>query len=299
MHYNPKKIYRLILLQMLAIISIGCVSGPGYKVDLPSDIARPIPYLPKIVVDGMSGDWNPDYVPLRILSDVCGNIPDTNDFQAAFRMAWSERGIFFLVEIKDDSLYEDQDHFWKGDGLEIFLSQGRGSTNIHQVSVRPGFDLPDSLAGIIVYDHLRSVSVNTADTSPVFYSRRTGQGYLIEGMVPFELISLEPHADLEMAIQLYLNDADREDDPDNFSLPWYSVRESYRNPYAFQSVTLTTDRYPEMNPELRACITDGDTLRIKFISDRSYKGQQFHIVSTFFSYRIKNTTLKGMVPAGG
>jgi lysophospholipase L1-like esterase len=292
MHYNPKKISRWIQLHMLALISIGCVSGSPCKVDLPSDIALPIPFLAEIVVDGMSGDWNPEYVPLRILSDVCGNIPDSNDFQAAFRMAWNEKGIFFLVEIKDDSLYEDPDHFWKGDGLEIFLSQGRGSSNIHQVSVRPGFDLPDSLAAILAYDHLRSISVNTTETSSVFYSRKTDPGYLIEGMVPFEMIDLEPHPDLDMAIQIYLNDADRKDDPNNFSLPWYSIRESYRNPYAFQRVSLTTDRYPEMKPELRACISDGDTLRIKFISDRSYKGQQFHIVSSLFSYHIKNTSIK-------
>jgi lysophospholipase L1-like esterase len=292
MQHNPKNIFRLILLQMFALTSISCVSVPEKKLDLPPDIARPIPFLPGIVVDGMSGDWNPDYVPLRILSDVCGNIPDSNDFQASFRMAWNEEGIFFLVEIKDDSLYEDPDHFWKGDGLEIFLSQGRGSSNIHQVSVRPGFDLPDSIAAIIAYDHLRSVSVNTAETSTVFYSRKTAPGYLLEGMVPFEMISLEPHPDLAMAIQLYLNDADREDDPDNFSLPWYSVRESYRNPYAFQSVTLTIDRYPEMLPELRACIVDGDIVRIKFISDRSYEGRQFHIISPSFLHRFKNTTIK-------
>ncbi|MEE9461928.1 MAG: sugar-binding protein, partial [Bacteroidales bacterium] len=263
MHYYRKKILRLILLQVLAITSIACVSGPEYKLDLPPDIPRPIPYLPGLVVDGMSGDWNPNYVPLRILSDVCGNIPDTNDFQASFRMAWNEKGLFLLVEIKDDSLYEDPDHFWNGDGLELFLSQGRGSRDILQVSVRPGFDLPDSIAAINAYDHLRSLSINTSETFIVFYSRKTSLGYLLEGMVPFEMISIDPQQDLVMAIQLYLNDADREDDPDNFSLPWYSVRESYRNPYAFHSVTLTADRYPEMSPELRACIVDEKTIQLK------------------------------------
>ena len=292
MHYYRKKILRLILLQVLVITSIACVSGPEYKLDLPPDIARPIPYLPGLVVDGMSGDWNPGYVPLRILSDVCGNIPDTNDFQASFRMAWNEKGLFLLVEIKDDSLYEDPDHFWNGDGLELFLSQGRGSPDILQVSVRPGFDLPDSMAAFNAYDHLRSLSINTSETSIVFYSRKTSLGYLLEGMVPFEMISIDPQQDLVMAIQLYLNDADREDDPDNFSLPWYSVRESYRNPYAFHSVTLTTDRYPEMSPELRACIVDEKTIQLKVISDRTYDGQIFHILSGSFKHRFKNTPIK-------
>ena len=266
MHFYPKNILRLVLLLMIAITSIACVTGPENKLDLPADIARPIPYLPGLVVDGVSGDWSPDYVPFRILSDVCGNIPDTNDFQASFRMAWDEKGIFLLVEIEDDSLYEDPDHFWNGDGLELFLSQGRGSPDILQVSVRPGFDLPDSMAAINVYDHLRSVSINTTASSIVFYSKKTSQGYLLEGMVPFEMINIDPQQDLVMATQLYLNDADRKDDTNNFSLPWYSVRESYQNPYAFHSVMLTSGRYPEMIPELRACIVDEKTIQLKFIN---------------------------------
>jgi len=291
-HYSRKNIFRLILLQMLAITSIGCVTGPENKVDLPPDITRPIPYLPGLVADGMTGDWNPGYVPLRIQSDVCGNIPDTNDFQASFRMAWNEKGIFLLAEIKDDSLYEDVDNFWNGDGLEFFLSQGRGSLDILQVSVRPGFDMPDSMAAFTAYDHLRSVSINTTEIPIVFHSRKTSTGYLLEGVVPFEMLDIEPQLDRVLAMQLYLNDADRANDQDNFSLPWYSVRESYRNPYAFQSVTLTSDRYPDMLPELRICILDGKSVHLKVISDRNYDGQVFHIISGSFKQRFKDTPIK-------
>lgn len=287
-----KYILKLILLQTVTIGSIACVTGPENKLELPSDIARAIPYLPGLVVDGESGDWNPDYVPLRILSDVRGNIPDKNDFQASFRMAWNEIGIFLLVDIQDDSLYEDPDHFWKGDGLELFLSWGRGSPEILQVSVRPGFELPDSMAAFHAYDHLRSVSINTSENSIAFCSKKTSRGYLLEGMVPFEVIDIDPRQDLVMATQLYLNDADRVDDPNNFSLPWYSVRESYRNPYAFHSVTLTADRYPEMTPELRACVVDEKTLRLKVISDRTYEDQVFHIISGSFNQQFKDTLLK-------
>jgi lysophospholipase L1-like esterase len=288
MHFDHKNILRLVLLQILAITSIGCITGPENKLDLPPDIARNIPYLPGLIVDGGSGDWNPDYVPLRIFSDVCGNIPDTTDFQASFRMAWNEKGIFLLAEIKDDSLYEDPDHFWKGDGLELFLSQGRGSPNILQVSVRPGFDKSDSMATINAYNHLRSVSINTSEASIVFYSAKTSLGYLLEGMIPFEMINTDPQQDLVMATQLYLNDADREDDPNNYSLPWYSVRESYMNPYAFHNVSLTFDRYPEMLPELRICIVDEKTVQIKVISDRIFEGEVFRIISGSFKQRFKH-----------
>jgi lysophospholipase L1-like esterase len=293
MNYNDRSnIFRIILLQLIAFVPTGCETVPQKELDLPPYITCPIPYFTDLAVDGMTADWDPSYVPLRILSDVCGNIPDTNDFRASFRMAWSEKGIYLLAEIRDDSLYEDPDNFWHGDGLELFLSPGRGSPNILQVSVRPGFDLPDAISSFNAYDHLRSEPISIAETNIAFCSRKTSLGYLLEGMVPLEMIRVEPHQDLMLAIQLYLNDADRKDDPENFSLPWYSVRESYRNPYAFHSVVLTADRYPEMSPELRACIVDGKTLQLKFISDRPYVGQVFHMISGTFNFRFKNTPVK-------
>jgi len=292
MHLFRINLLRLILLQTMAIVSIACVTGPEKKLELPPDIARVVPYLPDLVADGVTGDWDQDYVPLRILSDIRGNIPDTNDFQASFRMAWNNKGIFILVEIKDDSLYEDPDHFWKGDGLELFLSQGRGSHEILQVSVRPGFELPDSMAAIHAYDHLKSISINRSENSIAFFSRKTSRGYLIEGMVPFEVINISPRQDLVMATQLYLNDADRVEDPNNFSLPWYSVRESYRNPYAFHSIILSAGRYPQMTPELRAWIIDEKTVQIKVISDRTCEGQVFHFISGSFKRRFKDAPIK-------
>jgi len=292
MQLYGKNIFKLILLQTMVIASIGCVTGLENRLELPPDIARTIPYLPDLVVDGMSGDWPLDYVPLRILSDVRGNIPEINDFQASFRMAWNEKGLFLLVDIKDDILYEDPDHFWKGDGLELFLSEGRGSLEILQVSVRPGFEQPDSMAAVHAFDHLRSLSINTSDNSIPFYSRKTNQGYRLEGMVPFEVVNIDPCQDLVMATQLYLNDADRHDDPDNFSLPWYSVRESYRNPYAFHSITLSAGLYPDMSPELRACIVDEKSVQLKVISDRTYGDQVFHLISGSFQQQFKETPIQ-------
>ena len=157
---------------------------------LPSSVVQPIPFLPGLIADGNSGDWNESYVPLKILSDICGHVPDSNDFQALFRFAWNEKGLYILAEIVDDSLYEDPDRFWKGDGLELFLSPGRGSPDILQISVRPGFDQPDSLAAFIINYHHRSVIIDEAETSITFYGDKSSQGYTLEGLVPLDMIGI-------------------------------------------------------------------------------------------------------------
>ena len=287
---HPRYIFLLVLPMVFTISSMGCFREPEYASD--TGITWPIPYLEELVADGKSWDWPEDYRPIKILSDVCGNVPDTVDFQASFRLAWNQKGIWLLAEFTDDSLYEDPEQFWRGDGLEIFINQHRGSMKIIQVSVRPGLDLAGPVAPFSAYDHFRSVSIHGADSSALFYARKTNPGYLIEGRIPFEMIGLDPHPDREMAIQLYMNDADREDDPENFSLPWYSVRESYRNPYAYYPLVLTADSFPSASPELRACIIDGNILKLSFVSDRVYDGCQFQLISGSFSFRFSNLPSK-------
>jgi lysophospholipase L1-like esterase len=287
-----KRIFSLIILYSIIPAHSAGTGHLAGKWVLPPEISLSIPYRPDLVADGDPRDWKDTYAPLRIYSDICGIVPDTNDFQSNFKMAWNEQGIFLLVDLIDDSLYEDPVHYWKGDGLEWFLSKGRGSQDILQISVRPGFDHPGTRAAFQVYDHLRSEFLDNDEAPIAFHSRKTSQGYLLEGTVPFELFGIDPQADKVFGAQLYLNDADRVDDPNNFSLPWYPVRESYRNPYAYHSIRLTNHGHPQRLPELRACVVDEKLVRIRIISEPFMQDQRFHIVSGSFRQRVSNTYIK-------
>jgi lysophospholipase L1-like esterase len=139
----------------------------------------------------------------------------------------------------------------------------------------------------VVKDRHRSATSGEADASVIFCRGNSSQGYILEGFIPHGLITIGLHHQMEMALQLYLNDADKEDDPDNFSLPWYSVRDSYRNPYALQSIRLAANEYPDRIPEIRACIVDGKTVHLKIISDRSYEGHPLRILSGSFQHRFR------------
>jgi lysophospholipase L1-like esterase len=70
------------------------------------------------------------------------------------------------------------------------------------------------------------------------------------------------------------------------------VRDSYRNPYAFHSIRLTSDQYPETRPELRACIVDEKMVRFRVIRDLSLDGQRFKLVTGSFRQRIRNSFVK-------
>ncbi|MFC2080613.1 sugar-binding protein [Bacteroidota bacterium] len=238
-----------------------------------------IPYLNDLKIDGNSLDWPDSYAPIRILSDVYGETPDSSDFYARFRLAWDENSLYVLAEVWDDSLYEDPSKFWNGDGLEIFVSPNTGSFDIVQVSVRPSYDLPGSLAAVAHYDHRRTDSLRSITPGSVFCSHKLTGSFLIEGRIPLDMLGVRPALGNEMAIQIYINDSDEEGDSMNFSLPWYPVRESYRNPYAFNRVRFSEAGTPVIIPEVRTHIRDDETVFITVLSDQSGMRQGLKVVS--------------------
>jgi lysophospholipase L1-like esterase len=266
------------VLFLLVITNTACKSGliPQPAGEPPRFITR----LDSFRIDGDPGEW-PDSLPvIRILSDVSGNVPDTSDLSACFRLAWNRYGLLVLAEITDDSVYEDPERFWNGDGMELFISPTKGSLDIVQFSVRPSFDLPDSDAAVIYYDHRRSGTLLQIPPAAIFRSCRIPSGYRLEGMIPLGVLGInEPVPGTDMAIQLYINDSDREKDSSNYSLPWYPVRDSYRNPYAFFPVRFTLSAIGFETPEVRAYVLDNKSLFIKILSHQPPAENKFLLVS--------------------
>jgi lysophospholipase L1-like esterase len=239
-----------------------------------------LPRLEEITIDGDPADWPADFRTTRIFSDVYGSVPDTGDFHAAFRLAWSIQGLLVLAEIRDDVIYEDHDNFWKGDGMEIFISPTRGSFDIMQISVRPSYETGDSSVFIEYYDHRKSAFLRERDPAAVFAAIKAFGNYVLEGMIPLSVIGIDTLSPgIEMAIQLYLNDADEKDDTLNYSLPWYPVRDASRNPFAYQPVQLGTSDTRAIVPELRAYVQDEVNLIIKVLSDRAGSEKDLRIRS--------------------
>lgn len=272
-------LWGVLAFSLVTLASCKTGSGPWPAGDLPQFI----PYLNELKVDGDPSDWPDSYPPLRILSDIYGDAPDSSDLFARFRLAWNHNGLFILAEVWDDSLYEDPSRFWNGDGLELFVSPGKGSFDIVQVSVRPSYDLPDSLTAVVHYDHRRSDSLRSVVPGSIFFSHKSTGYYLLEGMVPLDMLGMNPSIGMEMAVQIYINDSDRKNDSMNHSLPWYPIRDSYRNPYAFHRVQFSEFALPVITPEVRAYISDERTIHLKILSDQSCNGKELQILSDNFT----------------
>ncbi len=271
-------IFRKLSIFIILLLPTLYACSKGLEKESVFDDFQSIPHLKDIIIDGDPSDWPDSYPPIRLLSDIQGESPAPGDLKAYFRLAWSENGLLILAEVEDDVIFEDPKKFWNGDGIEIFLSPGIGSFDIIQMSLRPSFDLKDSLVFMNIFDHRRSDSLKTISPESMFFGSKSSSAYCLEGLIPLDMLGLSAAAEtMEMAIQLYINDADFSGDTSNFSLPWFPVRDSYRNPYAFQKIRFSQSQVPSRPCEVRAIIKDDQSLQIKLLSEEPYSNRDMSI----------------------
>lgn len=62
-----------------------------------------------------------------------GAAVDSTDYYGRFKLAWSDKNLFVLVEIIDDSinptLADGLDNYWKGDYVELFIDEDKSGGN--------------------------------------------------------------------------------------------------------------------------------------------------------------------------
>lgn len=87
-------------------------------------------------IDGKSNDaaWgNAEWYPINQLW--LGRPYDNNDFSGRFKLTWGDEGLYLLVEVIDDVLYDQYDDplklYWDDDCVEVFIDEDNSGGN-HQ-----------------------------------------------------------------------------------------------------------------------------------------------------------------------
>jgi hypothetical protein len=83
---------------------------------------------------GLEADWKKaDWKEIKHVW--LGETPSARDFQGKYKLLWDKNFVYFLVEIKDDSLSDQRksplDNWWEDDCLELFIDENRSKGN-HQ-----------------------------------------------------------------------------------------------------------------------------------------------------------------------
>jgi len=193
--------------------------------DTPASPVFDVPKLDGITVDGKADDWGDRGFRVDILADAFGKVPPAKDFSAKFRLGWNENGLLVLVTATDDVFLEPAtkpEELWKGDSIEFFVCTERGGSDSYQVVVAPGCD-PNSPE---IRTNISDYRKNKGEKLTLEVARtKTDNGYVMEALLPWKNLAIEPQEGKEVGFQLYANDSDKVDQ--RTQLLWYPVPEAH------------------------------------------------------------------------
>jgi CubicO group peptidase (beta-lactamase class C family) len=185
-----------------------------------SSRAFDIPRLDGIEIDGSAADWRGRGFRVETLAGPEGEVTEPSDLDGALHLAWNDGGLLVLLEVTDDvaAEYDRLDRLYRKDSAEVFVSDGPGSANRYQVYVSSGTDPAYGRPRTHVNDY-RPGSTDGKRKPPAVQvaARPRNGGYVIELLLPWTNLDVEPAAGRQIGFQLYLNDADG---PEGYPTHW-------------------------------------------------------------------------------
>jgi CubicO group peptidase (beta-lactamase class C family) len=170
-----------------------------------------VPRVEKIVIDGRDADWADKGYRVELVPSMEGTFLPADDLDVAFRLGWDARGLLVLLNVTDDvpvEYDEPEEYYWYNDCVEVFLADKRGGMDMIYAFVTPGCD-PDHPEPRFFRKDRRTTEELKKQPPTVEAARtKTATGYVMEILVPWSNVGVEPELGREVGVQLYVNEAD-------------------------------------------------------------------------------------------
>ena len=241
------------LMIVISALCSACSNGDSMAVEDPLTI----PFYGKIVVDGNGSDWNETGLYIPLISNLYGEL-NPLDFTADLKMSWDMDQLYFIVSVKDDALFEHESPL-RGDGLEIFISQEKGTNKMIQYIIAPGVTEAFDDPRIDKYDYVERGPEGDVDDLNIVSVTVEG-GYIMEGSIPWEELGIVPASGGEWALNMYVSDVDPGERKTRYAL--YFNQDTWSNHFALQMMQFDSLSEKRSIPLIiKAYIEDRSTLR--------------------------------------
>jgi predicted O-methyltransferase YrrM len=217
-----KQLVIRVILFVVLVASLG-IRGSVWAADMAKKTVFRIPQISGIEIDGSSEDWGDRGFFVNFITAPDGRILPADDFDVKFRLGWDKQGLLVLAEVHDDIPveHENPSRLWQRDCVELFLSESVGSTQRHQVVIASGADPNTKKTRHKIYDWRlpdQKVGELTAQTA----SRVSSNGYVVEAMLPWSNVGVQPRLGEEAGFQFVANDDDGAGDSSGpLRVAWY------------------------------------------------------------------------------
>src|SRR5579862_231718 len=252
-----------------------------------------VPKLADIKIDGKADDWADKGFSVENLCDVAGKTRTPDNFNASFKLGWDERGLLVLVTVIDDvplEPAEKPEDLWQGDSIEFFVCTARGSDQSYQVVVAPGRDVKKPELRSNISDYRKGTGKKEKLTIEVARTVND-KGYVIEAMLPWKNLAIEPKEGLELAFQLYANDADKENE--RYQALWYPRPDAHSDTNNTHRIRLSE----KPSPAVRGCAAgnyDADgKAQVTVVAADSFKGKSVALKEGEFALGVGTFEAEG------
>ncbi len=197
-----------------------------------------------IQVDGYLRDW-PNHAPLHLDSHQAesGSLEDDADLSGDVWLGWNEDALFFAVKVKDQSqiLKRSGKNIWQDDCFEIFVDpQGNGLFWDAGEDFQLGFSPDPKTAGVRTWSWLSSNEDPSAIGKVLAQGFSDPQGYVLEGMIRWKYLGIQPLAGQTIRLSPAIHDRDQ--DQTAAKLVWFFRNEDTLHRFVLGRILLGPDR---------------------------------------------------------
>ena len=277
--------YKVFILNILVLFTLSyCTNKTEWK-----EPVLTISRANEHQIDGFFEEWTSEQF-VKFICDEYGNIPEENDISARMKANWGEKGLFFYFEMKDDTSFYDTIHPWRGDAVEVFISDFKGSPDIVQYSVPVEFDSRGK-GRVIINDHRKNRELLKIKPD-AFVS-----GFSSEGKTEFEVyietgsLGFNPGPEATASMQVYVDDWDSKNDKQKNRMTLFSSNYGGQTSFTHYPVEFseTITSWPEVYT--RMYIVDDKKLEffLTGIKDKEFKIDIIKNKESLFSQNIQNS----------
>ncbi|MCB9155195.1 MAG: PQQ-dependent sugar dehydrogenase [Caldilineae bacterium] len=172
-----------------------------------------------------------------------------SDLWATWRALYDDDNLYFLVTVRDDTLIQDGPNWYDDDIVEIMIdgdhSRGSSYDGVNDFELGFRWNDPSIIRG-----------ANSAPVPPgaQFSMVGTGDGYVLEVLVPLDEIDVQPVDDYTFGFDIHVNDDD-DGGARDAKFTWFGVQDNgWQAPMYFSDATLDDGSAPPA-PVAAACYT--------------------------------------------